>query len=58
MRAALFTALLLAFAYLSPCTASAVTVDNWSKLTFDDGQARTRADFAGQTTAIFAFCRG
>lgn len=46
---------------LSVCTLvclSAVTQDNWAKITFADGQARSISDFNGQATAVFAFCRG
>ncbi len=37
---------------------SAVTEDNWAKITFADGQARSIGDFNGQSTAVYAFCRG
>ena len=55
MRIALLAAVLLAF---TSSALFAVTADNWNKMVFADGKARSIADFGGQTTAVFAFCRG
>ena len=55
MRIAFLAAVLLAF---TGSSLFAVSADNWNKMVFADGKVRSVSDFEGQTTAVFAFCRG
>ena len=49
---------LLAALVLTVCSAASAHASDFMKFNFLDGQDRSVEQMKGQTTAVFAFCRG